>query len=118
VLVAYTGWRVLRETTGILLEAAPGDIDVRAVEREILRCPGVAGVHDLHVWRISDRFDALTAHVTLAAGAHGVEVCRDVALRLEATFGLEHVTVQPEAPPPIDVVGIRSSRDGRRLLSP
>lgn len=117
-LVAYTGWRVLKETTGILLEAAPGDIDVAAVEREILRCTGVAGVHDLHVWRISDRFDALTAHVTLAEGAHGVEVCRDVARRLEETFGLDHVTVQPEAPPPLEIVNLRSSRDGRRLLVP
>ncbi|HVW29494.1 MAG TPA: cation diffusion facilitator family transporter [Polyangiaceae bacterium] len=117
-LVAYTGWRVLKETTGILLEAAPGDIDVAAVEREILRCTGVAGVHDLHVWRISDRFDALTTHVTLAEGAHGVEVCRDVARRLEETFGLDHVTVQPEAPPPVEIVNLRSSRDGRRLLVP
>jgi len=117
-LVAYTGWGVLKETTGILLEAAPGDIDVAAVEREILRCSGVAGVHDLHVWRISDRFDALTAHVTLADGAHGVEVCRDVARRLEESFGLEHVTLQPEAPPPIEIVCLRSSRDGRRLVAP
>lgn len=118
ILVAYSGWRVLKETTGILLEAAPGDIDVAEVEREILRCTGVAGVHDLHVWRISDRFDALTAHVTLAEGAHGVEVCRDVARRLEETFGLDHVTLQPEAPPPVDIVCLRSSRDGRRLVVP
>ncbi|HEX4336953.1 MAG TPA: cation diffusion facilitator family transporter [Polyangiaceae bacterium] len=117
-LVAFTGWRVLRETTGILLEAAPRDIDVAAVEREILCCGGVAGVHDLHVWRISDRFDALTVHVTLADGSHGVEVCRDVAKRLEEKFGIEHVTVQPEAPPPVEIVCIRSSRDGRRLAAP
>jgi cobalt-zinc-cadmium efflux system protein len=117
-LVAYTGWRVLKETTGILLEAAPGNIDVEAVQREILRCSGVAGVHDLHVWRISDQFDALTVHVTLAEGAHGVEVCRDVAKRLEEVFGLAHVTVQPEAPPPVEIVCIRSSRDGRRLVLP
>jgi cobalt-zinc-cadmium efflux system protein len=118
ILVAYSGWRVLRETTGILLEAAPGNIDVVAVEREILACSGVAGVHDLHVWRISDQFDALTAHVTLADGSHGVEVCRDVARRLEEVFGLEHVTVQPEAPPPVEIVCLRSSRDGRRLGAP
>jgi cobalt-zinc-cadmium efflux system protein len=117
-LVAYSGWRVLRETTGILLEAAPGHIDVAAVERAIVECPGVGGVHDLHVWRISDRFDALTVHVTLANGAHGVDVCREVARRLHGAFGLEHVTVQPEAPAPDEIVGLRSSRDGRRLLAP
>jgi cobalt-zinc-cadmium efflux system protein len=110
VLVALSGWRVLRETTSILLEAAPAHIDVSAVERTICECPGVGSVHDLHVWRISDAFDALTVHVTLAAGAHGVEVCRAVALRLRQVFGLEHVTVQPEAPPPPELVTLRLRR--------
>jgi cobalt-zinc-cadmium efflux system protein len=118
VLVAYSGWRIIRETTSILLEAAPGHIDVAAVEQAILACEGVGGVHDLHVWRISDRFDALTAHVTLRSGAHGVDVCRDVAKHLEATFGLAHVTVQPEAPAPLEIVSLRASRDGRRLSPP
>jgi cobalt-zinc-cadmium efflux system protein len=118
VLVAYGGWRVLREATSILLEAAPGHIDVEAVERSILQCEGVSAVHDLHVWRISDAFDALTVHVTLANGAHGVDVCRGVARHLKEAFGLEHVTVQPEAPPPEEIVRLRSSRDGRHLPLP
>lgn len=111
VLVAYSGWRVLRETVAILLEAAPAHIDVEAVGKAILECRGVAALHDLHVWRISDRFDALTVHVTLAKGAHGVEVSRDVALRLRHQFGLEHVTVQPEAVPPGELVSLRLHRD-------
>jgi cobalt-zinc-cadmium efflux system protein len=62
-LVAWSGFRVMRETAGILLEAAPPNLDVAAVERTIRESPGVADVHDLHVWRISERFDTLTAHV-------------------------------------------------------
>jgi cobalt-zinc-cadmium efflux system protein len=113
-IVAYSGWRVLRETTAILLEAAPAHLDVKDVERAILTCPGVSEVHDLHVWRISEQFDALTVHVTLSPGAHGVEVARDVALLLKNQFGLEHVTVQPEAPPPGEFVPLRLNRDGRK----
>jgi cobalt-zinc-cadmium efflux system protein len=112
VLVATSGFRVLRETMGILLEAAPPDLDVSAVERTILETPGVDDVHDLHVWRISERFDTLTAHVTLKRGAHGTDVSRRVSERLLAEHGLGHVTIQPEAPPPDDVVPVRSSRDG------
>jgi len=111
-LVAYSGWRVLRETTAILLESAPSHLDVHAIEKAIVGCEGVVDQHDLHVWRISDRFDALTVHVTLERGAHGVDVCRRVADRLKADFGLEHVTIQPEAPPPDQVVSVRASRDG------
>lgn len=111
-LVAYSGWAVLKETARILLEGAPEDLDVPQIAAAISECPGVASLHDLHVWRISDRFDAVTVHVVLQRGAHGVEVCREVSQRLHDAFGLEHVTVQPEAPPPDAVVPLRLSRDG------
>jgi cobalt-zinc-cadmium efflux system protein len=112
VLVFWSGFRVLRETAGILLESAPPNLDVGKIERTISETPGVGGVHDLHVWRISHRFDALTAHVTLERGSHGTDVCQAVALRLKQVHGLSHVTIQPESPPPDDVVRLRTSRDG------
>jgi cobalt-zinc-cadmium efflux system protein len=115
-IVAWSGFRVLKETAGILLESAPPHVDVMAVERTIRDTPGVADVHDLHVWRISEQFDSLTAHVTLARGEHGTEVCRRVADALKSTHGLTHVTIQPEAPPPDAVVTVRASRDGRPLV--
>ncbi len=111
-LVLLGGYRVLRETASILLESAPPHIDVAAVQAAISSTPGVASVHDLHVWRISEELDALTAHVTLARGAHGTEVCKSVAERLKRDFALEHVTIQPEAPPPDELVAVRLSRDG------
>jgi cobalt-zinc-cadmium efflux system protein len=114
-IVAWSGFRVLRETAAILLESAPPHVDVAAVERTIRATPGVADLHDLHVWRISERFDSLTAHVTLARGEHGTEVCRRVADALLAEHGLSHVTIQPEAPQPESVVQIRASRDGRPI---
>ena len=112
ILVVFSGWRVLRETTGILLEGAPPHLDVTAIERAILACPGVASVHDLHVWRISERFDTLTAHVTLQRGRHGTDVCREVAECMKEKYGLSHVTIQPEPPPPDDLVSVRASKDG------
>jgi cobalt-zinc-cadmium efflux system protein len=115
-LVLLGGYRVLRETTGILLESAPPHIDVAAVELAIAATPGVASLHDLHVWRISEEFDALTAHVTLARGVHGTEVCKSVADRLKSEFKLEHVTIQPEAPPPDELVNVRLSRDGAPIV--
>lgn len=112
VLVAFSGFRVLRETTSILLEGAPAHLDVAAIERMIASCPGVASVHDLHVWRISERFDTLTAHVTLERGHHGTDVCREVAACLKSQYGLDHVTIQPESPPPDELVAVRAGRDG------
>lgn len=115
VLVAFSGWRVLRETTGILLERAPAHLDVPAIQRTIESCSGVASVHDLHVWRISERFDTLTAHVTLERGHHGTDVCREVSECLRSHYGLSHVTIQPEPPPPNELVAVRSSKDGAKI---
>ncbi len=107
VLVAYSGWRVLRETVAILLEGAPPQVDMAGVGRTIRESPGVADLHDLHVWRLSDGFDALTVHVIVSAGHHGITVCREVALRLREDHGLVHVTIQPEAPGPQELVPLR-----------
>lgn len=115
VLVAVSGFRILKETAAILLEAAPAHLDVADIERTILSCDGVAEVHDLHVWRISERFDTLTAHVVLKRGKHGTDVCRHVAEQLKDAYGLEHVTIQPEPPRPDDLVNLRRSRDGGPL---
>jgi cobalt-zinc-cadmium efflux system protein len=111
-LVAYSGWRVLKETASILLEAVPSHLDIGEIDRTIRACTGVVSLHDLHVWRVSDGFDILTVHVSLAQGSHGPDVCIEVASALKYQHGIEHVTVQPEAPPPVEMVALRLSEDG------
>jgi cobalt-zinc-cadmium efflux system protein len=109
-LVAHSGWRVLREATAILLEAVPAHLDAGHIARTIQSCPGVASLHDLHVWRVSDGFDVLTVHVTLQSGCHGPDVCRTVAHAMRERHGIDHVTVQPEAPLPTQLVPLRRQR--------
>jgi cobalt-zinc-cadmium efflux system protein len=100
VLVAHSGWRILTETSAVLLESAPAELDTSALAQTISHTEGVASFHDLHAWRISDGFDAVTVHVILEPSCHGVEVSQRVRERVEAVHGIRHVTVQPEAPPP------------------
>jgi cobalt-zinc-cadmium efflux system protein len=99
VLIAMAAWRLVRDALRVLMEAAPAGLDVLALERTIRETPGVADVHDLHAWRIEEGFDAVTAHVVLRPGAHGVEVAGEVSTRVQRAHGIAHVTVQPEAPP-------------------
>ncbi len=115
ILVARSGYRVLRETSTILLEGAPKHLDVSAIERTIGDTPGVLDVHDLHVWQISENFDALSAHIVIERGHHGTEMCRLVAARLKQDHRLEHVTIQPEPQPPDEVVQVRRSVNGDTL---
>jgi cobalt-zinc-cadmium efflux system protein len=101
-LILVGAFRLLRDATHVLMQGAPAGIDISGLERVARETPGVCDVHDLHVWSIVGDTPVVTAHVLLAAGAHGVEVARDVGRRIETALGPSHVTVQPEAPPPAD----------------
>jgi cobalt-zinc-cadmium efflux system protein len=62
---------------------------------------GVQAVHDLHVWSVTSRFPALSAHVVADRGLSLAEVEQVLARlrrRLRERYGLRHVTLQVEPP--------------------
>ena len=69
--------------------------DIRAA---IAGSPGVAGVHDLHVWSLSSDDVSLSVHVALTAGSDSDTVRRGVAKVLAERFAIEHATIQTEGP--------------------
>ncbi|WP_437875859.1 cation diffusion facilitator family transporter [Sorangium sp. So ce513] len=95
-LVLWGGWRLVRDTSRVLMEGSPIEIDLADVEGTIRSVPGVVDLHDLHVWSISDGFNVLTVHVVLAKGHHGTDVAAAVARRLREQHALDHCTIQPE----------------------
>jgi cobalt-zinc-cadmium efflux system protein len=94
VLVLASSWSILRDSTSILLEAAPKGIDTRVVGERLARAPGVVEVHDLHIWTITSGFPALSAHVLVGRGedCHGRR--RELEQLLRREFGIEHTTLQ------------------------
>lgn len=106
-LVAWSGVRLVRDTARVLMEGTPPHIDLAAAEAAIRAVPGVADVHDLHVWTISEGFDSLTVHVVIARGYHGTEVAAAVGQHVREKLGIEHSTVQPEAPRGDSLVPLR-----------
>lgn len=98
-LALWSAGRLLRRTASVLMESTPPGLLVSDLEATIRATPGVADVHDLHAWRISEGFDVVTVHVVLDGARHGTEVAREVARRVHDEHGISHVTVQPEAPP-------------------
>jgi cobalt-zinc-cadmium efflux system protein len=112
-LILGSAWSVLRDSTAILMEATPSDIDADAVAREIVAVPGVSSVHDLHVWRITSGFDALSAHVLVGLGedCHGLR--REIERRLEAGFGITHTTLQVDHDASEALIELRSRSAAR-----
>jgi cobalt-zinc-cadmium efflux system protein len=101
VLLLASTVRLLRDSARVLMNATPPGVDLRAVEAHLSALPGVTGIHDLHVWNISNGQPALAAHVQLAAEADWVAVLEQARSVLAGDFGIEHVTLQPEFAKPI-----------------
>ena len=99
VLIFWSAWRLVTRTLDVLMEGTPAGLVAGELESTIRETPGVAALHDLHAWTISEGFEAVTVHVVLDGTRHGTEVARDVSDRIHDRHGIEHVTVQPEAAP-------------------
>jgi cobalt-zinc-cadmium efflux system protein len=95
------GWslRLVRDTVAILLEAVPSHVKIEEVQAAIASHDGVAGVHDLHVWTITSKMHACTAHVILREDrpvSECQDLCRALQLMLDEKFDINHVTLQLE----------------------
>ena len=99
VLILFATWRLLRETTRVLLDAAPPDIDVGVVSAALCAADGVEAVHHLHVWTLGSERAALSAHVVLA-GPLSLHDAQERAIELKAMladrFGIHHATLEVE----------------------
>ena len=89
-------WTLLKDTTQILLEGVPAHLKLGDIRAAMADIPGVASVHDLHVWSMSSDDVSLSAHIVLADGAEPETVRRAVAAILHDRFKIEHATIQTE----------------------
>lgn len=98
VLVIVVGtWSLFRESLNLALDAAPTGLDVSEVRRYLAGLPGVAELHDLHVWAMSTTETALTAHIVIpGAGSHDALLAQTAA-ELKERYRIGHVTIQIEA---------------------
>ncbi|MES3024193.1 MAG: cation diffusion facilitator family transporter [Pseudomonadota bacterium] len=89
---------ILRESYHFLMEGVPHQIDYLQVGADLALIDGVVSVHDLHVWEMSPGHPALTGHLEIRDLAQWPQVLGAVKAMLLARHGIDHVTLQPEAP--------------------
>ncbi len=95
-LILRSTFGVLRETTEVLLDAVPADVDYQRVGQALAKIPGVRSVHDLHVWAMVPGRSALSAHVLVDDVAQWPAVLARARTVLRREFHIDHVTLQPE----------------------
>jgi len=95
-LIVYSSWRLLADAVWVLMEGAPGRIDVNRVRVALNEAPGVADVHDLHVWTIASGLDSLSCHVVTDESRTHVHLLESLRAMVHHEFGIDHVTIQIE----------------------
>lgn len=95
VLLALAGLRLLGQIVHLLAEGVPTSVPVSSASTALHSVPGVAAVHDLHVWALAEDMPVVTAHLELTAGADTRQVLLAATEGL-ARIGVDHATLQIE----------------------
>jgi cobalt-zinc-cadmium efflux system protein len=96
VAIVWGTWGLLWESLHLSMNAVPQGVSIANVRGYLGNLPGVAGVHDLHIWAMSTTETALTVHLVCDGGHAGDAFLMDTAHELEHRFGVRHATIQVE----------------------
>jgi cobalt-zinc-cadmium efflux system protein len=101
VLIAIGAWRILRETTDILLEAVPKGLSMPGLVKDVTSVKGIEDVHDLHVWSITNNMYALSCHALIAnlPPSDSSVILQSLNTMLSEKYHIGHVTIQFECDP-------------------
>jgi cobalt-zinc-cadmium efflux system protein len=95
-LILRSTFGVLRESTSVLLDSVPKDVDFRGVGQSLATIPGVISVHDLHVWSMVPGHGAASAHLLIERMDRWPSILLHARRMLHRDFAIDHVTLQPE----------------------
>jgi len=97
-LILYNAWGILRDAIDILLEATPRDINIKKMVTDIIQVEGVLGIHDIHVWSLTQSLRTMSAHI-LTDDLHisaGAQIQRQISEMVLRRYNIAHATLQLE----------------------
>jgi len=95
----YVSWDILKESIGIMMQFAPKDIDIAAVEKAVTQLPSVKNIHHVHIWQLNDKDYHLEAHIEFNKDIKLSEfdkICERIEKLLKNKFNINHTYIQPE----------------------
>lgn len=96
-IVLWGTWGLLRDSVSLIMDAIPHYIDHKGVKEFLASYPGVTAVHDLHIWGLSTKEIALTAHLIMPASPLTDADHNKINHILHEQFRINHVTIQVES---------------------
>jgi cobalt-zinc-cadmium efflux system protein len=97
-LILYNAWGILRDAVDILLESTPRDVNIKNMIQDITQVEGVLGIHDIHVWSLTQSLRTMSAHI-LTDDLHisaGSQIQRQISELLQRRYNIAHATLQLE----------------------
>ena len=91
-------WSILKEATGILMNATPKNLDLEEIKNALQAIPGVCGVHYLHAWNVSSSSIAFSCHVEVTDQlvSKTESLSEEIRHELFHRFGIDHPVLQFE----------------------
>lgn len=98
VYMLYECYKIIKESTEILLESSPSNININKIEEEILKIGEVENIHHVHVWRLNDNKVLFEAHINIKDISISKSKCirKEIEKVLEEKFNIDHCTIQFE----------------------
>jgi len=93
-LILRGAWGVVSQSLHILMEGTPAGSDIEAIVASLESIPGVANVHDVHVWSVTSGYDVFSGHLVVCPGINASQVIAEGSALLERQFGIRHTTMQ------------------------
>ncbi|RDL40715.1 putative cation diffusion facilitator family metal ion transporter [Venustampulla echinocandica] len=100
IMIMLTAIPIIKRTGSILLQSAPLGVSLDDVKHDLEQVKGVASVHELHAWRLSQNKAIATAHIVTSDDslANFVAQAKMINECLHA-YGIHSTTLQPELNP-------------------
>lgn len=95
-VIVWGSWGLLWESIQLSMDAVPSAIEPSDVREYLEKLPGVASIHDLHIWAMSTTENALTCHLVIPKGHPGDAFITHISHDLDHKFAIKHPTFQIE----------------------
>jgi cobalt-zinc-cadmium efflux system protein len=92
-------FKILKESLGILMQFAPGEINQSELIDALREIPEIKDVHHIHLWRLADHKIYFEAHLVLNSDlpiSNTQPVTENAKRLLNSRFGIGHTTFQYE----------------------
>jgi cobalt-zinc-cadmium efflux system protein len=95
-VIVLATWSLLRDSVAMSMNSVPKGLELIKIDTFLASRPGIAAIHDLHVWSMSTTDVALTVHAVMPGGHPGDPYLGDLCRDLQKRFGIGHATIQVE----------------------